>query len=288
MPLTSRLRTQISPPKDAPATQLQQEKLSLEIIELRRSAWTKPTVVLPALAAVGTLALSQYLGVFEVERKRIELSYKESVLAKQEVEMQIRLLSTEKAQLEKDKLDLTAARDAISTQVRSLNEEVANLRVSEARATLLAKSASLRTQDVEQRLSVPKLSIGWNFDPSTSTAEVRLVNRGLGPAQIRSSKYFVDAALVPATAVGSNLARAIDMLDLNEQWIRTEERTSAVTSSEVVKLVQVMPEDFTETRSRQFQAALKHFGVEICYCSNFGKCDWAVFQRPLPKKRCTP
>lgn len=273
-------------PKDTPSTQLQQEKLSLEINELRRSAWTKPTVVLPVLAAVGTLALSQYLGVFEVERKRIELSYKESVLAKQEVEMQIRLLSNEKAQLEKDKRDLTAARDSISTQVRSLNDEVDRLRQSEAKAANLAMSATLRAKEVEQRLSVPKLSIGWNFDHSTSTAEVRLVNRGLGPAQIQSSQYFVDGVIIPMGAIGSNLARAIDVLDLDERWVRTEERKSAVTPSEVVKLVQVIPDEFTETRSRQLQTALQHFGVEVCYCSNFGKCDWAVFQRPVPKRKC--
>jgi hypothetical protein len=286
MSLTPRLRRpRRSTPPDA-STELQRKKLALEIAELKRSAWMKPTVVLPVAAAVGTLALSQYLGVFEVERKRIELSYKESVLAKQDVEMQIRHLSSEKNQLEKERTQLTLARNSISSEISSLNEEVARLKASEAQSTLLARSASLRAKEVEQRLSVPKLSIGWNFDHSKSTAELRLVNRGLGPAQIRSVQFFVDDRPVPAASIGSSLARAIDILDLNERWVRTEERKSAILSNEVVRLVQVMPEEYTETRSRQLQSAVNHFGSVICYCSNFGKCEWAVFQRPIPQQKC--
>jgi hypothetical protein len=47
------------------------QKLRMEIVDLRRSPWLKPSVSIPIFATLATLALSQYLGVFELERKRI-------------------------------------------------------------------------------------------------------------------------------------------------------------------------------------------------------------------------
>jgi hypothetical protein len=53
---------------------LELEKLKLEIVDLKRSAWLKPAVMIPTVATLVTLGLSWALGVFDVERKRIEVS----------------------------------------------------------------------------------------------------------------------------------------------------------------------------------------------------------------------
>ena len=49
-----------------PKQLLELEKLELEIVDLRRSAWLKPAVMIPIDATLVTLGLSWALGVFEV------------------------------------------------------------------------------------------------------------------------------------------------------------------------------------------------------------------------------
>lgn len=270
-----------------PTATLQEAKLALEIAELQRSTWTKPAVILPVAGTIITLAISQYLGVFEVERKRIEIAYKESLIAKKEVESQIQALSEEKLKLDAERKLLSNTRDVLDKQVESLKAEVGDLRRRELSAAQKANDATKRAFEIESKLSVPDLAIGYNFEPTSSIAELRVVNRGLGPAKISSILYFVNNGLVKSESVASELAKAMDILDLDERWVKTENRTSAVAPGEIVKLVQVLPDEFTETRSRQLQLGLRHFSVEICYCSTLGRCKWTAFQRTVPKSQCT-
>ena len=64
-----------------PKQLLEVEKLKLEISDLKRSAWLEPAVMIPIVATLVTLGLSWALGVFDVERKRIEISATELTCA---------------------------------------------------------------------------------------------------------------------------------------------------------------------------------------------------------------
>ncbi|BDT66115.1 hypothetical protein os1_02680 [Comamonadaceae bacterium OS-1] len=102
---------------------LEAQKLRLEIANLQRSPWLQPGVAIPLAATLATLALSLYLGVFEVERKRIEVSNREAQLAKAELAKDIEGLSRGKAELEGEKLKLSEERKKLTTEIASLRTQ---------------------------------------------------------------------------------------------------------------------------------------------------------------------
>jgi hypothetical protein len=107
---------------------LERIKLEREISDLERSPWTRPTIIVPIVAALVTLALSQYLGVFDVERKRVELQTKESEIRRVQLQGDLAILEVDKKALEKDKKDLDQRKTSLGRDVGSLQEKADKLK----------------------------------------------------------------------------------------------------------------------------------------------------------------
>lgn len=105
-------------------SQLELQKLRLEIRNLKRSAWFQPPVAIPLIATLVTLLLSQYLGVFKAEQKMSEIANREALLAKADLTKSIDELSQQKKQLENDKLKLAGERQQIRDEVESLKTQM--------------------------------------------------------------------------------------------------------------------------------------------------------------------
>jgi uncharacterized protein YjbI with pentapeptide repeats len=123
------------------------EKLALEIRGLRRSPWAQPVVLVPLFVTLVTVGLSQYLGVFDVERKRIELlstsaevrnreaelRYREIQLARELSQREILELEGQREALKSERLQLLKDRDQLVERVAVLRVESRDLAVQRGR-----------------------------------------------------------------------------------------------------------------------------------------------------------
>lgn len=97
--------------ESATEEQLKRKKLQLEIADLQRSPWLKPAVFIPIAATLVTLAISQYLGVFNVQRERIQVENEKALILKRELEQDTEKLRNDRASLEQTKQRLNAEID---------------------------------------------------------------------------------------------------------------------------------------------------------------------------------
>jgi hypothetical protein len=247
--------TEIPPdPKQA----LEAEKLKLEIAELKRSAWVKPAVMIPIVATLVTLGISWGLGVFDVERKRIEVSA---------TELQIRRerLTDDVAKLEKDQQNLEQAKTGLRTQISDLQKQLDY------------------TKNV---LSVPSLNV--SSYSAFDGARLWLNNTGKGTAKIKVIRLFVDNNSVP-TGSSHEWIPALDRLGINAPWIHwVWPKDDYISSGSTHILLEVPKDDFSYREADQFGEAMKHLGLEMCYCSDLNICKWTTYHRPsIEQTMCT-
>jgi outer membrane murein-binding lipoprotein Lpp len=127
-------------------------KLRLEIGDLRRSPWAKPSIVFPILAALLTLGVSEYLGVFDVERKRVELQAQEAELKRTKLQDDLVILEANKKELQKEKDDLAQRKRGLGLEVAKLENTVKSLRAE-------AGAARQELNQVKNVLARPNLVI---------------------------------------------------------------------------------------------------------------------------------
>jgi uncharacterized protein YjbI with pentapeptide repeats len=136
------------------------EKLLLEVRELRRSPWTRPVVLVPLFVTVVTVGLSQYLGVFDVERKRIELIGASAELRNREAQLQYREIQMARAQSQREVEDLEARRAALRGEGQQLTKDrdqlVRQIAMLEAETRNLA--AERKRMEESRRVAKEKLN----------------------------------------------------------------------------------------------------------------------------------
>jgi hypothetical protein len=237
-----------SPPD--PKQLLEFEKLKLEIADLRRSAWFKPAVMIPIVATLVTLGISWGLGVFDVERKRIEVSATE-------LEIRRERLTDDVAKLEKDQQSLEQAKTGLRTQISDLQKQLDY------------------TKNV---LSVPSLNI--DSYSAFDGARLWLKNVGKGTAKVKVIRLFVDNNPV-STGSTREWIPALDRLGINAPWIHwIWPQDDYISSGSTHILLEVPKEDFSYREADEFGAAMEHLGVEVCYCSDLNVCKWTTYHRP--------
>jgi hypothetical protein len=261
-PTTAQSAESSQAPKTEPSPDTKQplelEKLKLEIAELRRSAWFKPAVMIPIVATLVTLGISWGLGVFDVERKRIEVSATELQIRREK-------LTEDVAKLEKDQKNLELAKDGLRTQISDLQNQLDY------------------TKNV---LSVPSLNV--NSYSAFDGARLWLNNTGKGTAKVKVIRLFVDNNPVP-TGSSHEWIPALERLGINAPWIHwVWPQDDYISSGSAHILLEVPKEDFSDQEADEFGEAMKHLGVEMCYCSDLNICKWTTYHRPsIEQTMCT-
>lgn len=237
---------------------LELEKLRLEISDLKRSAWFQPSVMIPIVATLVTLGLSWGLGVFDVERKRIEISATELQIRRENLKQDV-------AKLENDRKDLEQAKASLSNQVSELQKQLDY------------------TRNV---LSVPSLNI--HSYSAFDGAELWFSNEGKGTARIQLVRLYVDNKPVPIEG-GHEWIPTLAELEINAPWIHwVWPQDDYITPGPKHILLEVPKKDFSIGEASRFGAAMKRLGVELCYCSELSVCKWTTYHRPtITQKTCT-
>jgi len=267
---------------------LEDAKLRLEIAELRRSQWTKPSVVVPIAAALVTLGISQYLGVFDVERKRVELSAREAEMKRQELQQDLAKLEGEKADLLREKKNLEDRKEGLGRDVSHLESEVTQLkldtkglRLAEQRAHGDADRAKKQLEHTRNVLARPELNFTTEILLFEKKAMISMTNRGQGRAVVRVIRPYVDGKRMETGPENQPYHQTLTALGLTASWIRWYWALRTLSSGETTPILMIEPSEFTKERAEQFETATdKHFGLEVCYCSELGDCYWATRARP--------
>lgn len=233
------------------------EKLKLEITDLKRSPWVKPAVMIPIVATLVTLGLSWALGVFDVERKRVEVSANL-------LEIRRAKLADDVTKLEKDQQNLEQAKADLRAQITELQKQLDY------------------TKNV---LSVPSLNL--SSYSAFDGANLVLRNEGKGTARIQTIRVFVDNSLV-SVAPGKEWIPALSRLGINAPWIHwVWPQDDYIGSGSTHILLEVPKGDFSYDRAGMFGEAVNHLGMEVCYCSDLGACRWTTYHRhPIELKAC--
>jgi hypothetical protein len=250
---------------------LEIEKLNLEIAELRRSAWFKPAVMIPILATLVTIGISWRLGVFDVERKRLENSAKE-------LEMHRERLQTEVDQLQKDRQDLEGTKAGLRKQIGDLDKQ---LKLTRGNYQKTLKQLSY-TQNI---LSKPVFNL--SYYSAFDHAHLKLLNEGKGTGRIQIFRVYVDGKWIPAGSFKHEWSPALSALGIDHTWIRWYwPGDDALNSGSSLSLIEIPDEDLSPSKVEMLDKAHERLGLEICYCSNIGQCEWATLNRPAIKGSC--
>src|SRR5262249_28453726 len=160
---------------------LEVEKLKLEVADLRRSSWLKPAVMIPIVGTLVTLGLSWSLGVFDVERKRVEVSASLLEIRREKLQQDV-------AKLEHDQKDLETSKAGLRRDIAGLQSQLNTTRANYQRL----ESQLNYTKTV---LSRAALNIFYYLAPDYSA--LKLENHGRSTATIRTMQVFVDNQPIP-------------------------------------------------------------------------------------------
>ncbi len=266
---------------------LELQKLRLEIAEIRRSPWAKPSVIIPIAATIATLTFSQYLGVFDVERKRVELAGKEAETKRIELSKEIERLTQQKVSLQADKDSLAQLKVGLGAEVGRLRSDAASLKKQAAQLRSAAAKSQKDLDYTRTVLALPVLTIAETMIPQEHLAELTVKNAGRGSANIRWLHMSVDGERMEPGPRLDRFRAMFKALHVEGQWIRWSYPDS-IESGEDVNILKMIPSDATPERYQEFQAILMRVGVELCYCSRLGDCSWAVYNRPsIPTEACS-
>jgi len=269
-------------------TELKRQKLLLEMAELRRSQWWKPAVMAPIIAGLVTLFIAQRFGIFDVERKRIEVANQQSEMTKSRLEEEVKGLKEAKVALQAERQTLEERKHGLGLQVGNLEGQLVLLQTSSNHlkqqafyAERRAQSAQRRLRETEEVLAMPHVEIDDSIVPDERRANISLVNRGAGPARIRYLRTYVDNKLIPEGTPQGPLLPLLRELGISEPWLRSlwdVGDTLLPGGSDALLLIE--PTRFDPVAEKRFREAAHRLGLEVCYCSPLGRCAWATFHRP--------
>lgn len=265
----------VDQPVDLQKVELEKAKIRLEIAELQRSPWTKPSVMIPIMATIVTLAVSQALGVFDVARQKLELQAREAADNLERLKSQTTELKAAAAVLEDRKRQLTIDVDAKNAEVAKASGEVARARREAAAAEAAATDATRQLRAVKSELVMTKTTLGaprLDFEMIHTTtapaARFTILNTGHGVATVRSAQWYVDDKPVDG---GMGLKASLGLND--DDFRHTRLRPPAeIATGERIDLLLLEPTRATPELVEAFESAMSRARFTATYCSLGQEC----------------
>lgn len=242
----------------------------------------------PIIAGLVTLFIAQRFGIFDVERKRIEVANQQSEMTKSRLEEEVKVLKEAKVALQAERQTLEERKDGLGLQVGNLQGQLVLLKASSNRlkrqafdAERRAQSAQRSLRHTEEVLAMPRIEIDVSIVPDERRASISFVNRGTGPARIRYVRTYVDNQLIPGGTPQWPLVPFLRKLGISEPWLRSLwDVGDTLLPGGSDALLMIEPTRFDPVAEKQFREAARRLSLEVCYCSTLGRCAWATFNRP--------
>ena len=271
------------------------KKLQLEITELEKKWYQKPSFLLPIIGSLSSIILLFSTGFFEtksaelrIERARLTLENEKLIdkqlqLAKDTLKLaqdtlklsrEKQIIEYEKDQLENAKIQLELGNKILALRQDSL--KLAETILLESNSLLKLKTDSL-TNELD-KANRPKLSFLHNDAYTSKIIDLTLKNSGLGPAYINKVNYIVDEEDTTNYVID-----VLILLDINYAWIRyyhIEPRPNekdfsnrfVLAASERIELLKLETDYYSSALRDQFNNALDRLSIEIEYCASNGDC----------------
>lgn len=256
---------------------LEATKIELEIANLARSQWATPAVVVPLVLAAITLSLSQYLGVFDVERKRLENQAREAEINRRLAHEESTKVQTATAELKKLEASLKQRSGELQLDVQQLQQQVAGLttQVDEKQKELIY------TKEI---LARPNLTFHSANLLLKKEATLYLFNTGPGRAVATMIQLYVDGKRVSEGSIARPLDPLLNATGLQVPWIRWRFYPTPFEFKVDGRypIVSIEPGEYTPERGRRISDAIARIGLDICYCSLLGSCT-TLRKQPAPE-----
>ena len=278
---------------------LEQEKLRLEILSLRKRWWQSPALASTLVASLVTIGLSWAGGLFDLRRDQIALETNRAKFERDQVNADIKVQETLKKSLEKDRASLELERTALNRDISALQRSAqeatdaalkANAALAEAQTRVANTNQALKAAngrlDVVQRqlkaVSAPNLEVN-RILRADDEAYIAFHNRGPGPAIIRRIHYIVDDEEIPESSqAGARLRPVLEAMGINDEsmyWFGFG-ANARLAAGDTQQIFWVSKNALNSWNFDRFSQATARLKIAICFCSVENHCDWVGYGGP--------
>lgn len=247
-------------------SELEERKLELEISDLRRSPWLRPSVMIPLVTALAILGLSQWLGVFDVARKQVELQAREASYQRDKLNDEVAQLKAQQQRLQQEAKDLDDRKAVLRQEIEKKN------------SALSIAGQSLKTTQAElaktkATLGAPRIDFYLEHLTVALSARFTVMNSGHGVANIKRFQWFVDGRPVDG---GLELKAALGLRDEDFRHVKIN-YPMVIATGEQIDLLRLEPSHANVALVEKFDIVMRKARVEVEYCSSLNKCDRTIW-----------
>lgn len=262
---------------------LEEKKLRLEIEELQKPWYKKPTFFVPIFGALSSLFILWITGFFNTKIESLSTKREALTIVIERLNNQTSLLEVKKIQLAQDSANLEKAKkslvsdttilwqraDSLSKKVGFLNGQIFALNT---KISILLDSLKLATK--------PNLRIGdWNNVADNNTG-IFISNDGIGTAFFEQIKFeYHDKVYVWRQR--NDIYEILDAMGINGDWIEWRmkepsgklENAGSLGPGQDYYILRVNKGLYSDYYAKIFMYAIQELKIEIIYYSTSGRRD---------------
>ena len=278
--------------------ELEEKKLELEIIELERPWFQKPTFLVPIIGALSSIFILLVTGFFNTKIESLTIK-------REQLNYETTKLKEIKAELIKDSLNLAEAKKSLqidttnlSNKLKEINQE--NILIKETLAKNSVESENLKKKNknlfgeintkkqelktISDSLDIatkPNLRIITYALPSEKEVGLYIKNSGTGIAFFKHVNFYYNGQEFIGTNSNKDrfFERVSSAMDINESWLRWEgkelndtlEKAGSLGPSEGYFTLSVTKSQYSYSNAIKFLRAVAGLEIEIEYFSTNGK-----------------
>ncbi|BFP40048.1 hypothetical protein FGF1_08930 [Flavobacteriaceae bacterium GF1] len=287
---------------------LKKTKLQLEINELKKPWFRKPSFLVPIIGTISTLVMLYITGFFDVKFAELRIQRENLIDENKELQEEKDLLELNKQQLLTSTRELEAKQEVLKKNEKILESSKENLLIEEQ--TLISKNkilnarriklqslekelierndsiriAGIRIQKQFEKANQPILSFTFEDNPTNQICEVVVTNSGLGPAYFKTVSYYIDGKEV----IIRHILDVMKRLDINQFYhygyyiapypnIEDKDKRIALAAGKKLTLFRIEKEHFTYENRNHFKNAINRLGIKVEYCNISEICKMVEF-----------
>jgi hypothetical protein len=297
-----------------PKTTLEEQKLLLEIKELKTAWYKKPTFFVPTIGALSSLVILWATGFFDVRNRELNISFKHLTIEnskleqtkkvletdsmkltnlKQSLKLQTERLTRTKSKLFEDSSALANSKNELEREANLVKQSLINLNTerSQIRKALADQKAELDAKKIQLAIlqdsldlaNTPKITIVDHHYTTEKDVGIYVRNTGKGTAYFKNVNYIYKGKKIIGRGNPVFSIEILDAMGINEAWMAYYEKglsdsipkMGALGPDQYYAPLRVSPSAFSEYHAFRFRDAIKGLEIEIEYCSSNGKTHWA-------------
>lgn len=265
----------------SPKALLEEKKLRLEIEELQKHWFKKPSFFVPIFGALSSFFILWVTGFFNTKieslsNKREALTFAVDRLTNERNQLQEKKnkLALDSANLEKAKKSLIADTTALKQRADSLINRVHFLN----RETLILNSKISKLSDDLKIATKPHLRIGDRDNEVEKLTGIYINNSGTGIAFFEQVKFIYNGNVF-VWRKREDIYRILEAMEINEKWVEwsMKEPNSKMDSAgslgpgQGYYILKVNSGNYSDVLAKRFMSVIQKLKIEISYYSTNGK-----------------